>query len=297
MESFRSHLRKASWEDVPHAPVAGFVPYQVVAPDGSWEGLFTGYFQPSLRGSRTKQAPYLYPVYAAPPDLVALPDAASHGQVGLTAWGRLVDGKLIPHVTRGEVMRGALDGQGLELCYVDDPIDLFFAHVQGSACVAMEDGTSLQLSYAGKSGHPYTAIGKVLRDRGALQLPVTMSHIKAWLREHPLERDEVLATNASFIFFKLIETQAPIGASGEPLVAEQSLAVDDAIWPYGLFMIVATRHPQDEKPFIRLMRSADTGSAIRGVIRGDIYFGAGEEAGALAGAMNAKGRLWVLLPD
>ena len=261
---------------MPYPAQTGLSPHQVIQPDGSQTGLFTGYFEPVLKGSFKKTARYCYPVYAPPLNL--LPD--------------------VPHVTRGQVLRGALENQNLELLYVDDAVDLFFAHVQGSAAIEMDDGRIQRIGYSAKSGHPYVAIGKTLKDMGALQLPITMDSIKAWLRANPDQQEHVFASNPSFIFFKMIDGLGPIGASGEVLIPQQSLAVDDTIWPYGLDMIVETSDPINaSKPFIRQMRTADTGSAIRGVIRGDIYFGSGEAAGAQAGVMNAHGKLWVLLPD
>lgn len=299
MDAFRSFLQKCKWDDVPYPAQAGLTPYLVINADGSNTGLFTGYFEPLLHGSFTKTARYRFPVFAPPADLVVRENFSGSGQPGQFAY-RIVNAhnQLVPHVTRGDVMRGALDGQRLELLYVDDAVDLFFAHVQGSAAIQMDDGSIQRIGYAAKSGHPYVAIGKTLKDMGALQPPITMDSIKAWLRAHPDQQEQVLCSNPSFIFFKLLKEAGPIGASGEVLIPEQSLAVDDTIWPYGLSLIVACPHPVDkQKPFIRLMRSADTGSAIRGVIRGDIYFGSGDAAGALAGAMNAQGQMWALLPD
>ncbi|MDX1921556.1 MAG: MltA domain-containing protein [Alphaproteobacteria bacterium] len=292
---FRKFLKKVSWNDVPHVPEAGLIPYRVVDEHGATKGLFTGYFEPLLRGSRTKKHPYIHAVYRAP--------------------------SVTPKVTRRDVANGALDGQNLELLYTDDAVDLFFAHVQGSAAVLLHDEDCdrspaslcerslaasehiVRIGFAAKSGHPYTAIGKTLKDMGAFQtssgpLPITMQSIKAWLRANPEQQVDVFCSNASFIFFKMIDGAGPIGASGEVLTPEASLAIDDSTWPYGLDVIVATTHPiEQNKPFIRKLRTADKGSAIRGTIRGDIYFGSGDAAGALAGAMNAQGEMWVLLPD
>lgn len=271
MQKLLPYLRKTSWDNVPAAAQSGFTPYQVIDANGADTGLFTGYFEPLLQGSFTKSARYCHPVYA-PPSKRA--------------------------VTRGEVLRGALENQNLELLYVDDAVDLFFAHVQGSAEVQMDDGRIQRIGFAAKSGHPYVAIGKTLKEMGALTPPITMHSIKAWLRANPERQHEIFSSNPSFIFFKLINGAGPIGASGEVLIPEQSLAVDDTLWSYGLSVIIATIDPVDNtKSFVRPMRTADTGSAIKGVIRGDIYFGAGDAAGVRAGAMNAQGRMWLLLPD
>jgi membrane-bound lytic murein transglycosylase A len=301
--AFRQYLRKCSWADVPadvpQTPLAGLTPYQVIAADGGENGLFTGYFEPLLKGSFTKTARFKYPVYGPPADLSIVPNFEGSGQNGQWAYGRIkASWQFSAHVTRSEVMHGALDNKQLEILYVDDAVDLFFAHVQGSAAISMDDGSIQRIGFAAKSGQPYVAIGQTLKDMGALQPPIAMDSIKAWLRAHPQQQEQVLCSNPSFIFFRLLQTDGPIGAAGDVLIPQESLAVDDTIWPYGLKVIVATHDPLDTtKPFIRLMRTADTGSAIKGVIRGDIYFGSGDAAGHQAGAMNAAGKLWVLLSD
>ena len=309
---------------MPYPRQNGLTPYQVIAADGSENGLFTGYFEPLLRGSATRSEKYAHAVYAPPSDLSVVPNYTNSGQPGQFAYGKIntlgnEQGEVTAHVSRADVMRGALENQNLELLYVDDAVDLFFAHVQGSAAIQMDDNSIksgdhrsaslcersraasehiIRIGFAAKSGHPYVAIGKTLYDMNVLQPPITMQSIKAWLRANPSQQEQILASNPSFIFFKMLEGTGPIGASGEVLMPEQSLAIDDTIWPYGLQVIVATHDPVDkQKPFIRLMRTQDTGSAIRGVIRGDIYFGSGDAAGAKAGAMNAAGKLWILLPD
>lgn len=280
LETLRPFLKRVAWDVVPHAPRQGLFPYQVITPEGSDKGLFTGYFEPVLRGSFAKKPPFVHPVYAPPPEL----------KVGS------------PHVTRADVDQGALQNRNLELLYVDDAVDLFFAHVQGSAAIKMQEGFVRRIGFAAKSGHSYTAIGKTLKDMGALQSPITMQSIKNWLREHPELQQEVMCSNASFIFFRLLEGAGPVGASGTVLVPEQSLAVDDTIWPYGIEVIISTTDPVDNtKPFIRCMRTHDCGSAIKGAIRGDIYFGTqddGADCPALrAGVMNAYGSIWALLPE
>jgi membrane-bound lytic murein transglycosylase A len=298
--SFKDYLKPVTWEAAPASLRAfrrdSYGLFQVIAPEGD-TGLFTGYFEPELRASRTKSLRFCYPIYAPPSDLVALPDAASHGQVGKTAYGKIIGGKLVPHVTRREVDEGALQGLGLELFYAEDPVDLFFMHVQGSACLTLEDGEKIHIGFAGKSGHAYTSIGKIMKERGLLTSPITMQSIKDYLRAHPEERDEILQQNASYIFFKTLPLGGPMGASGEVLKAEESLAIDDTIWPYGLEVIIETQDPLNpQKPWVKRLRTADTGSAIRGVIRGDIYFGSGTEAAKKAGPMQYKGRMWMLLP-
>jgi membrane-bound lytic murein transglycosylase A len=271
---FQKYLHPVSWDALPLVPPPPFSAathdaFQVIGPDGD-TGLFTGYYEPELRGSFTRGGAYQHPVYAFPTTAEPLPD-------------------------RGAIMAGALDGSGLELLYTDDAVDLFFAHVQGSAAVRLPDGGVQRIGFAGKSGHPYTAIGKVLRERGLLQPPVTMQAIKAWLHAHPQRQAEIFSANASFIFFRLINGDGPVGAGGEVLQPEASLAVDEVFYPYGLDVILATDDPLTPgKPLIRLMKTHDKGSAIKGILRGDIYFGGGENAAQKAGAMQAKGRLYIL---
>ncbi|HVY13409.1 MAG TPA: MltA domain-containing protein, partial [Alphaproteobacteria bacterium] len=260
------------------------------------KSLFTGYYEPVLRGSLTREGPYQFPLYAPPADLVAQPDTPATGQPGKTAWGRMQGGQFAPHVSRAEITSGALEGKNLELLFVDDEVDLFFLHIQGSGQIQLPDGAVKRVGFAGKNGLPYTAIGAVLKSEGGLET-VTMQSIKAYLRAHPEKRQEILNRNASYVFFQFLETDAPLGASGQKLMPERSLAVDDTLWPYGTEAIVETRDPlHPEKPFIRRMIMADTGGAIRGLVRGDIYFGSGEEAGLRAGCMNHPGTLWIILP-
>jgi membrane-bound lytic murein transglycosylase A len=290
------YLQKAEWHEapcaVPEAWQKTHALWRVLSASGE-RNLFTGYYEPVLRGSLTREGPYLFPLYAPPQDLIRREDGLGEGRY---SWGRMASSRLIPHVSRAEVEAGALAGQGLELLYGDDPVDLFFLHVQGSGKIQLPDGTFRRVSFAGKSGHPYSAIGKILREEERLQL-ATMADIKNWLRANPRRLHEILNRNASYIFFKFIEGDGPVGAAGEVLLPEQSLAVDDTIWPYGLDVIVETKDPLDpSKNFTRLMKTVDTGSAIRGRVRGDIFFGSGEKAGKKAGAMAAAGCLWIILP-
>lgn len=278
---YKKQLQPIAWEALPalvlppHFSPATHDAFQVLAADGGKQGLFTGYYEPELHGARTPSARFCHPVYQVPHDFASLRK---------------------PYFARAEIDAGALAGKGLELLYVDDAVDLFFMHIQGSGCIVLEDGTRQRVGFAAKNGHPYTAIGKLLREKNALQPAITMQSIKAWLRAHPQEIQTILHHNASYIFFKLLEGDGPVGASGDVLKPEVSLAVDDTIWPYGLDVIVATSDPlQLEKPFIRCMKTADTGSAIRGLIRGDIYFGSGAAAGEKAGRMQAQGTLYVLI--
>lgn len=278
----KKHFVEIPWDALPLTPPAPFSAashraFKVSPPEGEW-GLFTGYYEPCLKGSLTWDDTYRFPVYAPPPEL------KNHSSENP-----------FPH-DRMAVETGALAGRGLEILYAADAVDLFFMHIQGSGAFVLPDGSVQRVSYAGKTFHPYTAIGKVLKDLGALTPPITMQSLRAWLAANPSRQQEIFFHNSSFIFFKMHVAAGPIGASGGVLAAEESLAVDDALYPYGLPVIVETEDPlEKDKPFIRLMRTADKGSAIKGAVRGDIYFGSGFNAGEKAGKMNAHGRIYVLL--
>ena len=245
-----------------------FRPWRVTGTGGS---LFTGYFEPLLSGSRTKGGPWRWPLYRMPINLVTLPE-------------------------RADIDAGALDGMGLELLWVDDPVDAFFLHVQGSGRVRLEDGSEVLLGYAGGNGHPYTSIGRELIDRGEIAADdISMASIRAWLASHPDEAAGLMAVNRSYVFFRELAGEGPVGAQGVPLTPGRSLAVDDDVIAYGVPVWLETALP-DGAPWRRLMIAQDTGSAIVGAVRGDIFFGAGDWAAAMAGAMKSPGRSWILLP-
>jgi membrane-bound lytic murein transglycosylase A len=212
--------------------------------------------------------------------------------------GRQVDGRLVPYPTRSEIDAGALAGKGSELLWVDDAVDAFFLHVQGSGRVVMENGQLVRLGFAGRNGHPYVAIGRELISRGAIPRErMSMQAIRAWLKANPGEASEVMALNPSFIFFRIIDGEGPIGAEGVPLTPGRSLAVDPAFVPLGLPIWLDTTDPlKPEQPLRRLVVAQDTGSAIKGPVRGDLFWGFGETAAAKAGSMNQRGRYFLLLP-
>lgn len=266
-------------------------------------GLLTGYYEPHILGSRTATARFRVPIYRRPGDLanVVAESQRGAGNVALTHMRRTASG-LVPYPTRAEIEAGALAGRGLELVWVADPVDAFFAQVQGSARILLPDGHRIAISYDGKNGHPYTSIGRVLIDRGAISAEaMSMQTLGAWLRADEVRAREVMHRNASFAFFREITPAAggAQGALGVPLTPGRSLAVDASIHALGTPVFVdAPRlmHWGGRKPFRRLMIAQDVGSAIRGPERGDIYFGSGEVAGARAGITKHPGRFFVLLP-
>lgn len=276
-----------------------FRPYRVSREGGRQEGLFTGYYEPELRGSKTRSGPYQVPLYARPPDLLTIdlgqfyPDLAKELIVG-----RAKNGRLTPYPTRTAIDNGALGAGARPLVWVDSAVDAFFLHIQGSGRVRLTDGSMLRLGFAASNGRAYTAIGKILVDRG--QIPrdrVSMQSIRVWLAAHPDAASKVMGQNARYIFFRPIPGAGPVGAQGVALTAGRSLAIDRTLLPMGAPLWVETRDPLDPtQPFRRLMIAQDTGSAIKGAVRGDIFFGHGRLASRRAGLMKQPGRYFILLP-
>lgn len=265
-------------------------------------GLFTGYFEPEVAGSRTQSADYTVPVYARPKDLVAF-NAAQRKKTGLK-YGRIVAGKPRAYLSRQKIESGALAGKGLEIAWLKSPVDAFFMHVQGSGRVRLPDGKSLRLGFAGKSGLPYTSIGAVLIKRGEVtREQMSMQAIRRWMADNPDGARRLMWHNKSFIFFRELKLDSPalgpLGAQQVQLTPQRSLAVDRRFWALGTPMWLETSLPQADNTtvkFHRLMVAQDTGSAIRNRIRGDIFFGAGDQAAQRAGHMKHPGRLIALMP-
>jgi membrane-bound lytic murein transglycosylase A len=267
------------------------------------DGLLTGYYEPLAVGSLTQTAEFNVPVYARPHDLVAF-DAKQKAASGLT-YGRVIDGKPLAYFTRGEIEDGALSGRGLELLWLSDWADLFFMQVQGSGRVRLQDGTEVRLSYAAKSGLAYTAIGGVLIERGFLTKESTsMQAIRAWMQDNPQDARDLMHYNASYVFFRRVAIVEPklgaVGAQHVHLTPERSLAVDRSIWAFGTPVWIDTllpgQAPDATKVYRKLMVAQDTGSAIKGAARGDVYWGWGERAAIIAGHMKSPARMVVLLP-
>jgi membrane-bound lytic murein transglycosylase A len=275
-----------------------FEPY-LATDNGNSDGLFTGYYEAELRGAWTRKGRYRVPIYRPPDDLITV-DLGLFRQEwkGQRLTGRQVDGRLLPYPTRAEIDAGALAGKGLELMWVDDAVDAFFLNVQGSGRVVMENGDVIRLGFAGRNGHSYVAIGRELTRRGAISRErMSMQAIRAWLKANPGQAAEIMALNPSFIFFRLIDGEGPIGAEGVPLTPGRSLAVDPTFVPLGLPIWLDTTDPLNpEQPLRRLVVAQDTGAAIKGPVRGDLFWGFGETAAAKAGAMKQHGRYFLLLP-
>jgi membrane-bound lytic murein transglycosylase A len=270
------------------------------------KGLFTGYYEPELKASHTRHGPYRTPVYGLPADLVT----ADLGAFG-AQWahehiaGRVEGHRLVPYPDRAEIDRNGL-AQAPVLFYAKDPVAAFFLHIQGSGRVVFDDGRVARVAYAAQNGRPYTAIGRTLIAEGAIpRETVSLQSIRAWLKAHPGEARRVMETDRSYVFFKELPLADPAlgaaGSEGVPLTPGASLAVDPRLHPLGVpFFVAATAPDPDPKkpdrPFNRLLVAQDTGGAIRGPVRGDVFWGFGADAQAIAGRMKAQGRLFVLLP-
>lgn len=266
-------------------------------------GLFTGYFEPLLHGSRRRSERYSVPLHTQPSDLVSVDLGRFRDDLrGRRVAGRVRGRSLEPYDDRDAIASGSLAGRGLELVWVDDAIDAFFLHIQGSGRVELDDGSIFRVGYAAQNGHPYHAIGRTLVDWGELTLDeVSLQSIDAWLRAQPDRAGEVMATNDSYVFFRQIRGEGPIGAQGVALTPERSLAVDRQHIPLGVPVWLDAMIPADtgDGPDERrqwLLVAQDTGGAIRGAVRGDVFWGAGERARSVAGRMAHRGRYWVLAP-
>jgi membrane-bound lytic murein transglycosylase A len=276
-----------------------FVPFATADQAGDRAGLFTGYYEATLNGARTRHGPYQHPIHARPDDLVQADLGRFAPELdNRRVLGRVADGRLVPYYTRAEIYDGALAGRdGQPLLWADDPVDVFFLHVQGSGTVRLAEGGSQRVGFAASNGHGFTAIGRELIRTGALDgQSMSMQAIRDWLRANTGKADDLMRKNARYIFFRAIDGPGPIGAQGVALTAGRSLAVDPAFVPLGVPVFLATTHPSTGKPLHRLMVAQDTGSAIKGPIRGDFYWGTGEAALAHAGRMKQQGRTWLLLP-
>lgn len=279
-----------------------FIPYRVV--HKGEPGFLTGYYEPVLQGSRKPQGRFCTPIYRRPPDLVnVVPEIKRASETkGLTHVRKTASG-FEPYPTRAEIEQGALKGQGLELLYLDDPVDAFFMHIQGSGRIKLQDGTSVRLNYDGKNGYPYTSIGRYLVEKGLFNADkVSLAVLRKWLRADPERGRKVMWQNASFIFFRELKgtaAEGPMGALSVTLTPGRSLAVDTAFHTLGTPIYVSApvlKHATKTGGFNRLMVAQDVGSAIKGPERGDIYFGSGEKAGRLAGITKHVGSFFVLRP-
>jgi membrane-bound lytic murein transglycosylase A len=280
----------------------GFLPFEVVPPSGN--GFLTGYFEPEYEGSLTKSETFAVPLLARPDDLVSVPPGENWpGLEGLQA-GRRTAAGAEPYPDRAAIEDGALGEGGKPVVFLRDAVEAMIVHVQGSARIRLPDGGVVRVAYAGKNGHPFTPVGRIIVERGHIPLAeMTLARLTDWLRSNSGEAREIMRLNRSYIFFRRVDDLAPgdgpLGGAGVPLTAGRSLAVDRGVWSYGLPFWLEGEWPRtDGEPgrLARLTIAQDTGSAIVGPARGDFFVGSGAEAGTQAGLLRHKTRFVVLLP-
>jgi membrane-bound lytic murein transglycosylase A len=277
-----------------------FQPHKVNGNKGSKTGLITGYYEPLLKGSFTKTARYNYPLYKKPSTLLKVAPSDNLLKVkGSKARGHLIAGKTVPFYSRAQIDGPKQPLKGHELLWVDSSDDAFFLHIQGSGLVELEDGNVIGVSYAEQNGHPYRAIGRDLVNMQEIaKEDISLQSIKDWLTNNPKKATALKNKNPSYIFFtsrKDIE-HGPRGSLNVPLTAQRSVAVDRSLIPLGTPIWLSTTLPNTDTPYQRLVLAQDTGGAINGPIRADIFFGRGEQAENLAGEMKQEGSIFVLLP-
>lgn len=279
-----------------------FVPARIKPANGS--GLVTGFYEPEVDASPVRTDEFTVPLLSPPPDLVEIDDSnRPAGMDPYFAFGRRTESGIVAYLDRGEIERGALAGRGLEIAWLADPVDAFFIHVQGAARLRMTDRRLLRLTYAAKTGHRFTAIGRLLADLGEIPLEdVTMQSIRGWLRAHPDRITGILRQNRSYIFFREAPVDdpalGPVAAAKVPLTPGRSIAVDRLLHTFGtpFFIDAPMLTAFDGRPFRRLMIAQDTGSAIVGPARGDLFAGSGDAAGEVAGIVRHAADFYVLLP-
>ncbi len=268
--------------------------------DGSSTGLITGYYEPLLKGSRSKSSQFPYPLYKQPADLVTVELGDVYPELkNKRVRGKLAGNKLVPYMTRAEIEAVPSPLAGNELVWINDIIDVFFLQVQGSGLVKLDNGGELHIGYADQNGQAYNSIGRVLIERGELTKDQAgMQGIKDWARNNLAKLRDLLNSNPSYVFFRELPTglSGPLGALGVPITAERSVAIDPKYVPLGAPVFLSTTQPNSPSPLKRLMLAQDTGGAIKGGVRADCFWGAGDNAGKQAGAMKQQGKIWVLLP-
>lgn len=281
----------AAPEAARQAIMRAFTPYRVTFADGNPDGLFTGYYEAELEGSLFKSARYAYPVYGRPVDLV------EQGEGNTRVAGRLRNGRLEPYPARTEIETGGIADVAPVLFWVDSAVDLHIAQIQGSTQVRLADGRVFRIGYGGNNGRPFKGLGRILLDHGYLQPgQATMPDIRAWLHANPNLAQGLMQENPRYIFFRPIEGEGPVGAMGVPLTPGRTLAVDPSVVPLGAPVWLDSVDP-DGRPLKRLMVAQDIGSAIKGAVRGDFFWGSGDPALAMAGRMKSTGRYFVLIPS
>jgi len=279
-----------------------FEPYQLAEMDTHhYQGLFTGYYLPLIQGRLHPNEQFHIPIYALPTNLLKI-NTASTSSSGKPLIRQRKNNMLIPYPIRTEINQGEIHQYAKVLAWSDNAIDVYFAQVQGSAMVELPNKKRFMIGYAGDNGHSYTSIGKLLIIKGEITREnVSMQTIRNWLIRHPEQANNLMNQNDSYVFFKRLNEAHPLGTEKIPLTPQHSLAIDNRYIPFGAPIWLDTTipnypHEKNLIPFQKLLIAQDTGGAIKGVVRGDIYWGAGKKAEFIAGRMNSSGESWILLP-
>ncbi len=297
-----------SGADLTRALKRRFDLYRAAGTDGRGRVVFTAYYEPEVAGSLTRSRDYPVPLYRPPEDLITVDLGLFRDTYrGRTLRGRLAGHRLVPYLDRAAIEAGALAGRGLEICWLRDPVDAFFLQIEGSGRLRLPDGTTRHINYAGANGRPYRSIGKILIEAGELDAEsISMQQVKQWLRDHPKRAAALLAANPSYVFFHLAD-DGPFGNLGEPLTPGRSIATDPALFPKGGLAFITSERPvltadgtavAGWRPLSRFTLNQDTGGAIRGPGRVDLFWGSGDRAAVAAGHLHHEGRLyWLLLKE
>ena len=282
-----------------------FDAYSATNLDGGNTGLVTGYYEPLLQGSRRQSAQYAYPLYKQPSDIVTVELADVYPDLKYKRIrGKLIETKtgakkLVPYMTRAEIEASPSPLAGNEIVWINNIVDVFFLQIQGSGLVNLDNGKQIHVGYADQNGHPYNSIGRLLIERGELTADqASMQGIKNWAQNNTDKLRDLLNSNPSYVFFRELpaDLPGPLGALGVPITAERSVAVDPKYIPLGAPIFLSTTQPNSTKPLKHLVMAQDTGGAIKGGVRADFFWGAGDAAGKQAGAMKQTGKIWVFLP-
>ena len=293
-------LSNAAERDIAAFFELNFDPHQVLNADDSASGMVTGYYEPLLHGSRVRSERYRYPIYGVPQDLLVIDLASVYPELKHKRLrGRIEGNRVVPYAARADIDKDTGAAKGSEIVWVDDAIEVFFLHIQGSGQVELENGERVRVGYADQNGHPFRSLGRLLIERREIAPErASMQGIKDWARRNPRKVQDFLNANPSYVFFRELpnDLAGPIGALGVPLTAERSIAVDPRVVPLGVPVYLATTYPNRSEPLNRLVVAQDTGGAIAGAVRVDFFWGFGDAAGSQAGKMRQAGRIWVLLP-
>ncbi len=288
---------------------ANFTQYRVTSSDGAESGLVTGYYEPLLRGSRTRSGEFSVPLYAPPDDLLQVELSELYPALkGQRVRARLDGRRVVPYWARADIDAGKANLDGKALVYVSNAVDAFFLQIQGSGRVDLAEGGVMRVGYADQNGQPFRSVARVLIDRGELSVgQASMQGIREWGRQHPDALPALLDENPSYVFFREVppplpgsleaQIDGPIGSLGVPLQGERTIAVDPRSIPLGTPVFIATTEPLSDTPRRRRVMAQDTGGAIRGPVRADFFWGFGAEAGEEAGRMRQQGEMWVLWPN